>query len=65
MLKDSLRRCLLALVLPWLSHAGAWAAPVPIHSGPRWFDNAGNPINAHGGGMIRVGDTYYWFGESR
>lgn len=22
-------------------------------------------INAHGGGILRVGDTYYWFGEHK
>ena len=31
--------------------------------GELWPDNEGNHINAHGGGMIRVNDRYYWFGE--
>src|ERR1700676_1599663 len=64
-MKDSLQRFIVALVLPCLSHAAACGAPVPIHSGPNWFDSAGDKINAHGGGMIQVGGTYYWFGESR
>ncbi len=25
----------------------------------------GRPIHAHGGGVLRVGDAYYWFGENR
>lgn len=31
--------------------------------GKVWNDTDGNPINAHGGGIIYVKDTYYWFGE--
>jgi hypothetical protein len=43
---------------------GAMAAPTGvIVSGTTWPDNNGGPVNAHGGGMIRVGTTYYWIGE--
>ena len=27
-----------------------------------WADTDGNYISAHAGGMLRVGDTYYWYG---
>lgn len=30
-----------------------------------WPDNRGEHIQAHGGGIIKVGDTWYWFGEDR
>lgn len=30
-----------------------------------WLDEAGAPINAHGGGILRQGDRWYWFGERR
>ncbi len=30
-----------------------------------WPDNNGNHVQAHGGGIIKVGKTYYWFGEDR
>jgi len=30
-----------------------------------WPDNRGQHIQAHGGGVIKVGDTWYWFGEER
>ena len=33
--------------------------------GEIWPDNNGMHINAHGGGMLRQGDTYYWFGEHK
>lgn len=33
--------------------------------GEIWPDNNGVHINAHGGGMLQQGDTYYWFGEHK
>jgi hypothetical protein len=36
-----------------------------IISGKQWFDNRGELIQAHGGGILQQGDTYYWFGEDR
>lgn len=37
----------------------------PITPGERWPDNNGVHINAHGGGILHSGDTYYWFGEHK
>jgi hypothetical protein len=34
-----------------------------ISSGTTWKDTAGSLIEAHGGGLIKVGSTYYWVGE--
>lgn len=31
----------------------------------KWKDTNGNHINAHGGGILLDGDTYYWFGEHK
>jgi hypothetical protein len=42
----------------------AAAAPV-INPGEPWLDDRGRHIQAHGGGIIKLGDTYYWFGEDR
>jgi hypothetical protein len=36
-----------------------------IVSGEQWFDNRGQLVQAHGGNVLRVGDTFYWFGEDR
>jgi hypothetical protein len=36
-----------------------------INPGAIWPDNQGRPIQAHGGGVIELGGTYYWFGEDR
>lgn len=30
-----------------------------------WPDNNGNHVQAHGGGIIKIGKTYYWYGEER
>lgn len=31
--------------------------------GAPWLDTGGKPIEAHGGGILRVGGTYFWYGE--
>ena len=36
-----------------------------IQSGKIWPDDKGEHINAHGGGIMKYGDTYYWFGEHK
>ena len=36
-----------------------------IHPGALWPDDKGIHINAHGGGVLRCGDTFYWFGEHK
>ena len=36
-----------------------------IQSGELWRDDSGRHINAHGGGIMKYGDTYYWFGEHK
>ena len=36
-----------------------------IRPGAVWPDNRGIHINAHGGGVLRCGDTFYWFGEHK
>ncbi len=41
------------------------AGPQTIKPGEVWLDDRGQHIQAHGGGIIKVGDSYYWFGEDR
>ena len=36
-----------------------WIVP-----GVGWYDTDGKKIDAHGGGVIRRGDTFYWVGYS-
>ncbi|MDX3527885.1 ricin-type beta-trefoil lectin domain protein [Streptomyces sp. ID05-39B] len=43
----------------------AQAAPQTIANGTQFTDTSGNPVHAHGGGVLKVGTYYYWFGENR
>lgn len=36
-----------------------------IRPGEVWPDDKGNHVQAHGGGIIKIGKTYYWYGEER
>lgn len=35
-----------------------------IEPGKTWLDTSGKPIEAHGGGILKVGAIYYWYGEN-
>jgi len=48
-------------ITPWVLAA----APQTIRPGEVWPDDRGQHIQAHGGGVIKLGDVYYWFGEDR
>jgi hypothetical protein len=41
------------------------AAPQSIRPGEPWLDDRGRQVQAHGAGILQLGDTYYWFGEDR
>ncbi|MBV7695874.1 RICIN domain-containing protein [Streptomyces sp. TRM70350] len=55
--------CALAGAL--VTAAPASAAPRTITNGTQFTDTSGDPVHAHGGGIIKVGAYYYWFGEHR
>ena len=40
-----------------------YAQYTEFRPGQVWNDTDGNPINAHGGGMLYHEGTYYWYGE--
>ncbi|KJK36256.1 beta-xylosidase [Streptomyces variegatus] len=49
-----------------LATAGpAQAAPQTVTNGTQFTDTSGSPVHAHGGGVLKVGTYYYWFGEHR
>jgi Glycosyl hydrolases family 43 len=57
---------LLGLGLGVLSPPPVSAAPqTSIVPGALWPDTLGHHIQAHGGGILKEGATYYWFGEDR
>lgn len=33
--------------------------------GQLWLDTSGRPIQAHGGSILQVGKTFYWYGENK
>nr|WSZ99176.1 RICIN domain-containing protein [Streptomyces sp. NBC_00857] len=39
--------------------------PVTVTSGTQFTDTTGGLVHAHGGGVLKVGAWYYWFGENR
>src|SRR5664279_5504210 len=55
----------LAMAILCLAAVGLLAAPQFIKPGEVWPDDRGQHVQAHGGGIIKMGDTYYWFGEDR
>lgn len=44
---------------------GLTALSKTIEPGSLWLDDRGKHIQAHGGGIIKLKDTWYWFGEDR
>ncbi|MER6134853.1 RICIN domain-containing protein [Streptomyces sp. NPDC001815] len=55
----------LALVGALVTAGPAQAAPQTITNGTQFTDTGGSPLHAHGGGVLKVGSYYYWFGENR
>jgi beta-galactosidase len=66
---NSLRSTCLSLLLG-VSALAIQAQSIPAKQtafkpGERWYDQNGDLINAHGGGLLYQNGTYYWFGEKR
>ena len=55
---------LATLLIAVLSLIASTAIAQPIN-GQSWPDVDGHHINAHGGCILKYGDTYYWYGEHR
>ncbi|WP_442587808.1 family 43 glycosylhydrolase [Pedobacter sp. AW31-3R] len=51
------------ILLSLIGLSGYAQKKTSIKPGELWPDNNGNHINAHGGGIIKLKDTYYWYGE--
>ena len=56
---------ILTLMLALLSAWTAGAQRNSFRPGELWPDDHGVPVNAHGGGILLQGKTYYWFGEHK
>jgi hypothetical protein len=60
---DKIRTHLLFLLIVGGAVAALPAAYNSFHPGQVWLDTDGNPINAHGGGILHHHGVYYWYGE--
>ena len=56
---------LLLFLLMTVTSMVMWGGDSIFHYGEIWPDTDGNHINAHGGGILKYNDTYYWFGEHK
>ena len=57
---------LIGFAIPFfLTARVANAVPAVIEPGAAWTDNRGELVQAHGGGVIELNNTFYWFGEDR
>jgi hypothetical protein len=54
-----------AFLVVGLIAASGCATPQMIRPGAIWPDDHGKHVQAHGGGIVKLGDTFYWFGEDR
>jgi hypothetical protein len=54
-----------ATLISGLMIVGGCTTAHTIRPGEVWPDDRGQHVQAHGGGVIRLGDIYYWFGEDR
>jgi hypothetical protein len=50
---------LLSLSIASGVYSASWIVP-----GATWYDTDGNKIDAHGGGIMKRGSTFYWVGQS-
>ncbi|WP_327342960.1 RICIN domain-containing protein [Streptomyces europaeiscabiei] len=55
----------LALAGALVTAGPAQAAAQTVTNATQFTDSGGNALHAHGGGVIKVGSYYYWFGENR
>lgn len=37
------------------------SGPASLPNGDAWHDVSGNQIEAHGGGILKIGPTYHWY----
>jgi hypothetical protein len=59
---------LIVVAVVWSGVSAGVSAADKVDSfepGKLWLDDQEVPINAHGGGVLVYGDSYYWFGEHK
>lgn len=56
---------IIAICLSIFIMTSGFGESVVIPVGQQFRDTSGNPLQAHGGGMLKYNGYYYWFGENR
>lgn len=56
---------IIAMALLAASTVKAQKGGLAFRPGELWPDDRGQHINAHGGGIMKYNDTFYWFGEHK
>jgi hypothetical protein len=56
---------LAAIVMATFHCGGTKTRAATIISGSEWIDQNGTQVQGHGGSVIRVGRTFFWFGENK
>lgn len=56
---------LISLIIVFHFLIGTCLAQSSISNGTDWLDTDGNIIQAHGGGFIKVGNEFFWFGTDK
>ncbi|WP_129312413.1 hypothetical protein [Streptomyces sp. L2] len=54
----------IGLILPLGTSGKAEAAMIAVVNGTHFTDIAGQEVRGHDGGVIKVGEYYYFFGEN-
>ena len=68
--KNKLKLCLIVItVIIFSCNLGSFFVTASnnnvVINGTQFKDTSGNVIHAHGGGFLKYGDYYYWYGEYR
>jgi len=64
-LMTRITRVLLSGLALCLAAGTLYAEAAVIRPGELWPDDRGRHVQAHGGGIVKLQDTWYWFGEDR
>lgn len=64
-MKIQIKKISTILFISFITLTGYTQTRTAIYPSELWPDTEGNHIQAHGGGITKIGKTYYWYGEER
>ncbi len=60
-----MKKIIFGFILLLAAYSNTFSQEKTIHPEEIWADQHGEHVQAHGGGIIKIADTYYWYGEQR